>query len=478
MDFDIKSVYNDDIPLISSKNADNIAKTLYRSIVSGSPVFCYGDVDTDGFCCSKVWQTVLGDYVKVIPFKHFKRTHRLNHDIVSQASSTPAQCVLICDTGSSLEDVSVINMLRANNLIPIVIDHHIFYGDYDNVPYLYFNSVNEIHSEISGAYACLLVANVLCTKYLKKKLPFSSMLYALASMYSDCVDMSTDEGMALYNCVSAYDAPLTGIFSAFNKNYALGKRLFTFAVSPRINSCFRLDRFDVINSLLETENQFVLNELAEVCKEIHSESKALVQDIAMGEHYTVENFGEINLYIINDFRNNLIVNFTGQLANTFASRDKCTALVLVKNGYSYQGSYRSWSNRPMLDEFRVFCEAGGHPNAFGFVVRELSEFKKFLKLLKYDDSIEELGYKLISSEIVNSREEYLALVLYNEYCNIQKEIHVVHKIRNIFTKSTGKYYNIYDFGLGLDVTSYRPLHSGEEVIMVPCITRKAGLIVV
>ena len=117
-----------------------------------------------------VWEEVLSTLYDVRPihFQYSTRQHTVDRDILQQVRRTSARVVIICDSGSGAEDRRVINTLIAQGYTPIVIDHHVYVGDYeqDRMVFKMYNSFEEIGllggAEVSGAYASLLVANHLC----------------------------------------------------------------------------------------------------------------------------------------------------------------------------------------------------------------------------------------------------------------------------------------------------------------------------
>ena len=481
-------VYQGDVPVIRNPRVDAICQELQFAIQNGETIFVYGDYDMDGLCSVMVWREAL-DLMRAKPpvvFKYVSRTHNLDRDIVRQVQATDARVVIICDTGSSQEDHHVLSTLQMLGYTTIVIDHHLFVGDYalECDHRLTFNAFEERaaldNCDVSGAYASLIVARVLCEKYMGCALAFNAKVFALASMYSDCVDMSSPMARALYSAVCAANVKGPTFFTALNKfNYLYGRRLFSFIVAPKINGCFRLGRLDVINRVLEAKDRFAMADVAIELDEIHGEaserSKALVP------MFTRERIGDIVLCIheVTDTTRMLNVrNFTGVVAMKIAEQEKAAVVVVVKDNRVYSGSYRDFYDRELLGTFKLFCTAGGHPAAFGLSFTSLTEFRRHLTLLSKQLSDEyEKPYITLNSGMLTSEEDFDALALYNEFMNTKPHVVVSHRVNAPKLLRSTTFNKYYDVGLPTTkpLMTKRPLIAGTSILIEPCITRGVDL---
>ena len=117
-------------------NSETIYKMINNIIITNAKVFLYGDYDTDGLMCVKVWE----EFFRLIGFTNYKtycyteRMHNLDPRAVKQAIEEKFEYMIVNDTGSSeLGENGLINKLVSFGLKVIVIDHHqtkYVYSDY------------------------------------------------------------------------------------------------------------------------------------------------------------------------------------------------------------------------------------------------------------------------------------------------------------------------------------------------------------
>lgn len=481
-------VYGNDVPLVQNKNIINICKELQYAIRNKETIFIYGDYDMDGFSSMMVWRETLGALRAPSPvlFHYQNRMHNLDPDIIRQVKATDARVVIICDTGSSLEDRRVLSMLEMEGYTTIVIDHHTYIGDYaiECENRLTFNAYEEraalAHCDISGAYASAIVAKVLCEKFMDTPLPFNAKVFALASMYADVVDMSSPLARALYNSVGIVNAKGPALFEELNTwGYMYGRRFFSYIVIPKINGCFRTEKFDLLNAVLDAKDKYKIRELCTQMCEVHSYAKQLSESLVGA--FTRENYGDFVLctHTVTDETRMLHVrNFTGLIATKVAQEEMTMAVVVTKDGTLYEGSYRDYHGRDMLDTFNLFCTAGGHPNAFGLSFNDIKQFTRHLELIsrQAQDSVEKQTV-FMNSGVIESDEDYNALALYNEYMNTRPRViisHICSDTKLVRATAHSKYYKV---GLAGDKTVMvtRPLTDGMKVMLEPAICRGVEL---
>lgn len=481
-------VYDGDIPLVESENIERICQELRYAITNGETIFVYGDYDMDGFCSVMVWKEVLSLLGARTPavFQYVSRMHNLDKDILRQVKLTDARVVIICDTGSSAEDLKIINILQLEGYVPIVIDHHVCDGEYANVckRHLFFNSYEErehlYDCAVSGGYASLLVAKILSERYMGSALSFNAKVYALASMYADVVDMSSSVARALYNAVAVVKAPGPSLFVVLNKwDYLYSRRFFSFIVAPKINGCFRMERLGILNNAMTATERFKFKEICTDLNAIHQEASSMIKLLV--PEFKIERIADIVLctHILNENTQKLHVrNFTGVIANRISSEEKTATVVVVKVDSVYHGSFRDFYSRPMKDTFSLFCEVGGHPAAFGIRFSDLDEFKRSLVFISKKLTRDyRRQFVTLSSSVISTSEDYDALALYNEYMNAQPKVVVSHKCEDVHIVRSTKYNKYYQVGLpaGAQVTTRRSLTDGMQVLLEPALCSKVEL---
>ncbi len=474
-------VYQNGLPMIKSRSVQSVCDELFYTIKANEPIFIYGDYDADGFCSNLVWEETLSVLYDVPPihFMYGERQHTVDRDILRQVNMSGARVVIICDSGSSLADRRILEALITTGHTPIVIDHHVYDGDYiDDCGYLkMYNAYEERgllnQHEVCGAYACLLIAHRLCKEYFGRPLPFNAAAYALCAMYADVVDMSTPEARALYNFVATSNLPGPGLFVTLNKwNYMYTRRLFSFIIVPKINACFRTERYEPLNKALQTRDRYSLAACGALFEDTHSLSRELVKLFV--PQFERVRFGNIILAtheVTQDTKMLHIRNFSGIIANRIAEEEHCLAVVLIKDGGVYGGSYRDYFNRRLLDTFQVFCDANGHDQAFGLSVTDYNDFKRHLSILstqlvdrpQTDDLI-------LSSSLLETAEDVSVVALYNEYMNTRPFALVAHRCDYARLVRSTTYKKFYDVGLPLNIQTKTPVTTGSNISLEPCMT--------
>ena len=479
-------VYQNKLPVLRSPRVDAICKELFYAIKGKEEIFIYGDYDMDGFSAAEVWDEVLTTLYDVPPvhFNYVQRQHVVDANILVQAKKSKARIVMVLDSGSGQSDHNIMSMLHLGGFTPIVIDHHNWEGDYLEAckHNLIFNSHEERDllggCEISGAYASLLVASVLCEKYFQHSLSYNAMVYALASMYSDVVDLATPPGRALYNMVTTIKMPGPALFSLMNEwNYTVCRRMFSFIIGPKINACFRTEEFTPLNLAFNVRDKYEINRVVAQFKEVHAYASKLVE--LFTPMFKREKIGNILLchHEANDRTRALhIRNFSGLIANKIAQEEKSMVVVVIKDNRRYQGSFRDFFNRKMLDTFRLFCKADGHDSAFGLEFGNIEEIRRHLEgLASMLEQSSRKDYMVLSSTLIQNPEDIQALSLYNEYMNVRPRVMILHRCSYTRQVRATQYRKFYEVGLPYLVSSTLPLIEGSNILIEPTITKSVEL---
>lgn len=477
-------VYNNDVPMISNEHIDAICEELRYAIINKETIFVYGDPDMDGFCSVMVWREVFSllHAKPPVTYNYMSRSHNIDRSIIEQVKASDAKVVIICDTGSSVEDRIVLNMLQMEGYKTIVIDHHLYQGDYftEADSRLTFNAYEEKASlgncEVSGAFASLLVAKVLSEKYMHGALAFNAKCYALASMYSDVVDMSSPLARALYSSVALVKADGPLLFSGLNQwNYLIGRRLFSYIIVPKINGCFRSERFGLLNRILHENDRYRIKDVCNELLEVHDENRKLT--LSFVPQFERKRIGDIVLcvHVTNDETRALhIRNYTGVVAAKIAEEEMTAVVVVVKDNHHYEGSYRDYYNRRLLDTFNLFCNVGGHPQAFGLSFNDLSDFERHLQFIgdKLTTTFEK-PFITLNSSVIECSEDIDTLALYNEYMNVRPSVVLSHVCRGVKLVRQTTYNKYYTVGLPseMQIMTTRFLSDGDTILLEPAICR-------
>ena len=479
-------VFQNRIPQVHSDNIDRICKELFYAVKGKEEIFVYGDYDMDGFCCSLLWRDTLASLYDVPPtvFMYGERQHTVDRDIIRQVQASGARLVLICDSGSGASDKEIVSQLRMLGKVPVIIDHHNWSGNYrsDSRATLVFNSYEEKNSlggcEISGAYASLLIARQLCEDHFGRNVPYSAMVYALASMYSDVVDLSSTVGRALYNATSIIKMPLPPLFSAMNAfDYSVSRSIFSFIIAHNVNACLLKEYFVPFNQAFTMKDKYGINTLAQRFAEVHSYATKLTELFV--PQFTREAFGDLRLcihHIDEETRALHIRNFSGLIANNIAKEEKSVAVVVIKDGLKYEGSFRDFYNRKMLNVFKLFCSADGHDAAFGLSFTNSTEIRRHL--IQLSQTMERGGandYQVLSSSLVGNAEDIQVLAMYNEYMNVKPRLMLTHRCGSARVVKSTRYRKFYDVGLPYLVCSTVPIYEGSNILIEPTISQNVEL---
>lgn len=304
------------------------------------------------------------------------------------------------------------------------------------------------------------------------------MIYALASMYSDVVDLATPIGRALYNMVSTIKMPGPALFTTMNEwSYSYCRRMFSFIIGPKINACFRTEEFGPLNRAFNTRDKYEINAVFKQFKEVHSRAADLVNIFT--PMFMREHIGDIVLCTVvatDETRLLHIRNFSGLIANKIAQEEKCMAVVAIKDNRHYEGSFRDFYNRQMLVTFKLFCKADGHDSAFGLEFFNIDEFRRHLNSLSTMlQTTVRRDYDVLASSLIQDMTDIQVLALYNEYMNVRPRVMISHRCQYARQMRATKFRKFYDVGLPCTVSSTLPLLEGSSILIEPTITKQVEL---
>lgn len=459
-------------------------------------VLVYGDYDVDGLMCAKIMQDGLKQLgVEQVDVYHYsERTHLLDTMAVQKAKLGHYDYFIVCDTGSS--SMGLLNEVVSRGTKVIVLDHHVTEYPYekfdDNIAIIN----TEIENALAGEPKFALSAGALCYTVMRKfceenNLPLYEPLaaYATISLYADCMNMANKLNRAIY--YEARKIPrenLPHLVTLFMNNYSnFGARFIGFWFAPRINALFRSESFDVLNRLVFDEPSF--NEevaLCEIVENLYSRIRDLVKEIAdiivtdEYDHFVVGNLQSVEeFYSIDEYK---LYNYTGLVANMLSEKyGKASVVTCPCGGNEIKGSLRDTFSRDYLSLFQHFCNAGGHPPAFGIHIGAL-DLDNFLNNLKYIDEyfpMDEVHNEPIILNMTGATpDEFLVedIAMYNEFSGqylpvvyIRKQIIGMReqKTKYNFKYQWGDYFIQSDYSLGF----------GSYVLLKPIRSLKTKLIV-
>lgn len=491
-------LYKPDYSIPTIVGGSKLVNWFEDIILNRRNVFVYGDYDVDGLMSLCIWKETLKDFN--VPFKCFNyksRTHNIDFNAVHECVAGNYDYMIIADTGSSEEDYKSINIIRSSGVKVLVVDHHQTKYNYDDFDdgILFINSTLDLNANLNvsgGALSYVCVSIIY--NFLRKRVPVALSVYALTSLYADCVDMSGDVNRYIYykaTEASYYELPAT--IKHFMSDYdTLNKRYITFNYSPRINALFRAELFDVLNKyLIEPDEKTLMPVLISHIESIYTSSRDMVNtmtDIIVREE--LDNIIIANLSSVRSYIKQVdnLQNYTGLVANHLSSlyQKPCVVYYGMPDG-SIKGSFRDTLNRPMLDIFNTFCDAAGHKAAFGIKLgyKDFNGFyenlKKLDKLLSPNQNNLFAGNQgmisILNNDINPDIDMLNDMAHYNEFAGGIAPLATIQRVYLGSQYKRTSYYHMYKWGQ-MWFKSSSPLVQGTITRLLPVKRRNLELRVV
>lgn len=456
--------------------------------------FVYGDYDADGLYCIKIWMSFLDVFnVSYDVYKYTHRTHALDYAAVIQCIQGKYDYFIVSDTGSS--DLKLLKMLSSYGIRVIVIDHHNSIYSYESFPdtVAIVNSVFEnqiIDEPLYKMSAAGLVYYVLA-KYLdirNEYEPNDMVIYALISLYSDCMDMKNRLNRAVYfkaMCIEREDLP-PNVKLYLNDYSAFRSRFITFRLVPRINAMFRSENLGLINDLYLNKEITAdkIGDCVNSIEDIYTSTRSMVSIIADAIDFVeLDNFILVNLWDIDSnikVMENKLYNYTGLIANKLSERYGKTAVVYCLIDDYYKGSVRDVFGRNYRSLFKQLCYAEGHDPAFGIKISYF-EFDKFMTSLKLIDkhfSIQTVNNtpKIFEAGMYPDSVMLNDIAFYNEFSGQTLPVAYLRKgiVGDIKGRKTNYYY-LYNWGDQVIQSDYK-IPFGKNVLLKPICSLSTRLI--
>lgn len=476
------------------------SEKLNKILKENLKVLLVGDPDPDGLMCLLQWKETF----KLLNFNNYSvypynsRSHKLNPLAVKEAIDNKYDVIIINDTASKAFDE--IDELIKNNVDIIIIDHHETDRDYCDYPSrcLIINSVieNRVNRNIRLTVSAGALVFIILDAYLADKKIDSNPLicYALISLYSDSIDMSSEINRGIYFSAVAYaDTDLPTPISMFlNERTKFCRRAIEFQYAPRLNCAFRSELFAVLNTYVNLSTQSSIVEfcpIIETLKEFHVKTSRMVEQVADLIEFVdmnnliIANMQSVDSYIsIND---NKLYNYTGLVANKLADKYKKAAVVYCGYEDIIKGSFRDLLARKYLPYFQEICDADGHNSAFGMSIKpyQFMDFLDGVKKLSLLDLKSCMNTPMIFkySHLPDYKQLY-HMALYNEFGGNETPLVLIKKdyIGDVKVKSN-KYSGINDyndFRYSWDdylIVSKNKVNKGDTFLLRPTISQTLRL---
>ncbi len=457
-------------------------------------VYIEGDYDVDGLCCTLILlEGLKGLGVEdTIIYQYRERTHAIDRVAIQQCIQKHCDYFIVADTGSN--DLGLLQKLNKYGIKVIVLDHHVTeleYADFgDNIAIINTELETE-RLELSAGALCFVVMDLLYRE-LGKKSPQPLAAFAMASMIADVVSMKNPLNRSLYYyAVEQEEEKLPQQVLYFKGQYnRFNTRYVGYWFSPRVNACFRAEKFEVLNQLFFRKlDAFQMNAVIEEVEEIYEASRNLVRllsDLVENYAVTLEHFVFVDLYKVKeqfDIEEGKLYNYTGLIANKLSERFGKTGIVICGLENYYKGSVRDQAGRDYLTVFKQLCFAGGHNAAFGIKIRQM-ELQSFLEDLKFVDKHYAVNGIADEPIVVNvpdgelpDEEMIQDIARYNEFASPGVPVVFLKKrmVGSLAERKTEFYYK-YKWG-SLEIQSDTKIPYGRTILMKPIQSWKLKLLV-
>lgn len=473
-------------------NEDKLFSYLDDIIRNNRKVLLVPDPDLDGLMCILLWMAVLDSFshTNYEVWEYRNRSHSVDLEAINYAIEHKFDYIVILDAGTN--DLSNINKLSVFGVKSIVIDHHVSRYDYDAYP-----SENVIINTImnnrrddkslfrlsAGALNFTLLYKYCCSK--GRYYDYLSV-YALISLYSDCIDMSSYLNRCIYDMAVNTTASLFPRFVRdFLNNSVFNRRFIEFTLAPKINALFRAEEFDILNKYFFDKDlsSFARNATVNKIMELYDSKRKMVARVTDLVHREVLNNFVIANLSTSDLPDRVekLYNYTGLIANNLAQEYGKPCIVLCDTGTNVKGSFRDLLGRNYLEIFSQFSRSEGHPPAFGINLNYV-DVADFIDMVKNTVDKKFFIYKLEDNLVLNMNDVTPNVKLlkdiayYNEFSGQSLPMAVIKKRHMMRELSSYKksYYN-YKWG-DLTVESQYKLVLGSYIKIKPVLAKNLRLI--
>lgn len=452
----------------------------------------FPDCDPDGLMCALEFKELAknNNYSNYTIWTYKNRQHGIDYDFVMTAIEEKYDYVIIFDVGTN--EMDVIKKLTKFGIRVIIIDHHISKYDYDAYPTgsILVNSALNNNYDADNYYRLSAGALTFCLFYkyssLKNKYLNQLSSYALISLYSDCIDMSSELNRSIYYMATQLPQSMLPRFvKDFIGSTVFKRRFIEFTLVPKINALFRAEELDILNEYFFNDkiDTFTYSGLIEKIIRIQEESRKLVDLVTdiiprdVLDNFVIANLTQCNI----PYKVHKLYNYTGVIANSLAQEYSKPCIVLCDDGNQIKGSFRDLLGRNYLSIFTQLCNCGGHPSAFGLHIPYM-DVEYFVDMIKnvVDKKFYIYGLQdnlLLKAEGVVPSASLLAdIATYNEFSGGDLPVALLY-MRNLMKEVSSYQRGTYKYKWGTyDVESRYKLVLGADIKIKAVHTKKVKLV--
>lgn len=473
-------------------NEDKLFLFIDDILMNKKRVLIVPDPDPDGLMCALVWIEFFKSFGHTdYEVWHYRnRSHDVDAEAINYSIESKFDYVIIVDAGS--KDLYSLKKLSVFGVRSIVVDHHVCPYDYDIYPEdnVIVNTMMNNRKDANSLYRLSAGALNFCLlyKYSYNKRKFSTHLsaYALVSLYSDSVDMSSYLNRCIYDlAVKVTSSMLPRFVRDFLGNTVFNRRFIEFSLVPKINALFRAEEFELLNTYFFDEELSTLqrNSILNKVTEVYESKRTMVAQVTdIVKREVLNNFVIVNISSSGlPIKTEKLYNYTGLIANNISQEYGKPCIVLCDTGTNIKGSFRDLLGRNYLEIFSQFCECGGHPPAFGLHLNYV-DVADFLDLIRNTVDKKFFIYKLADNLVIDMNDVTPNVKLlndmayYNEFSGNLLPMAVIKK-RHMMRELSSYRKNYYSYKWGdLTVESQYKLMLGSYIKIKPVLSKNLRLI--
>lgn len=473
-------------------NLEKVILEIQTIINTNAKVLIIGDYDVDGLMCIRVLQAglhLLG-VRNLDVFRYRKRMHSLDSLAVQRCIQGNYEYCIIADCGSN--NVGLLHRLLDYGIKVILLDHHEVnltyadYADYSADIAIINTTLEPVKYSLSAGALCYCVIHEVCERMCVDEGGLS--VYALISLYADCMCMSDELNRAIYfKAVAVERAKIpSDVTMLMNKYQVISSRFINYWYSPRINAMFRAENLELINNLfIDNVSAAELSECLNTMERLYGSLRLMIDRISdMIEVIEMDTFVIADVRSVDtvvDTQGNKLWNYTGLIANKLTDRHSKAAFVYCYNGDYVKGSVRDVYGRDLLSAFSQLCRAEGHPPAFGTQIQVLDMDSFLQDLERLDKNLQmkrpnnkplvlQYNYSTLDKQLV----EDVALI--NEFASPGVPVVLMRKQK---IGQMPEYKTAYDYRYnwdGMRISASHAVSFGAWMLLRPCKGLKTKLI--
>lgn len=354
---------------------------MVQTIVSNNlRVYIDPDCDPDGYFSGLVVKRMFDyiGYTNYVVGKHDVKRHVIRQSFIANLLQQDFDAYILVDSSSN--NMELINRVSSSGKLLAIIDHHeTEYRHYDYPqgvviinPKLDAKERSVVYDKLSAGAICALVCDYVLTTRYEHTSNHELYIYGFITLYSDICDLSNPYNLAYIRRFQNLELLGSDMLQMFRNEWTHFDRSFvSWRLVPRLNALFRTERFDMLHQLFyEFESIDNPYSYCEEIDEIYQDCRQYIQDLV--PRCIVTQHKNFALVMLPEGVERKAHNFTGQVANHFASELNQTVLCLYSGSPSkYNGSVRDPFSRNILDIFQPLCYAQGHGAAFGVEIDKM-----------------------------------------------------------------------------------------------------------